>query len=113
MKLIESFNAEQGLPQSFLRCFLPCQRSRAPRHRDVASLNKNSREIFLTSMQWGDKYFDAQANLCRMPPSPASAQLRLSPYLMVRESTLVCAGASAARSAQATASAPRKFLTSY
>ncbi len=43
-------------------------------------------------MQWGDKYFDAQANLCRMPPSPAYAQLRLSPYLMVRESTWYALG---------------------
>lgn len=64
----------------------------APRHPDVKSLSKNSRDIFLTSMQWGDQYFDAQAKLCRTPPSPAYAELRLAPHLMVRESTWYALG---------------------
>ncbi|MGA7341617.1 MAG: hypothetical protein WBX18_13520, partial [Terracidiphilus sp.] len=64
----------------------------APRHPDVGSLSKNSREIFLTSMQWGDQYFDAQADLCRTPPSPAFAELRLAPHMMVRESTWYALG---------------------
>jgi hypothetical protein len=64
----------------------------APRHPDVASLSKNSREIFHTAMEWGDRYYDGQAKLCRMPPSPAYAELRSSPYLMVRESTWYALG---------------------
>ncbi|MGB7264854.1 MAG: hypothetical protein WBC92_05040 [Terracidiphilus sp.] len=66
--------------------------SAAPRHPDIASLGKNSRELFLTSMSWGDRYYDAQAKLCRMPPSPANAELRLPSYLMVRESTWYALG---------------------
>src|SRR5208283_324449 len=42
--------------------------------------------IFLTSMEWGDRYYDAQAKLCRMPLSPAYSDLRPAPHLMVRES---------------------------
>ena len=58
----------------------------APRHPDAASLNKNSREIFETAMQWGDQYYDAKAKLCRMPPSPQYAEAHLPTYLAVRES---------------------------
>jgi hypothetical protein len=64
----------------------------APRHPDVASLNKNSREIFLTAMEWGDRYYDAQAKLCRAPLSPALSELRLVPHLMVRESAWYAVG---------------------
>jgi hypothetical protein len=64
----------------------------APRHPSAASLNKNSRELFETAMEWGDQYYDSGAKLCRMPPSPAYAELRPSPYLMVRESTWYALG---------------------
>jgi hypothetical protein len=64
----------------------------APRHPDVASLSKNSREIFLTSMEWGDRYYDAEAKLCGMPPSPANSELRLAPRLIVRESAWYALG---------------------
>ena len=64
----------------------------APRHPDVASLNKNSREIFETAMQWSDQYYDAQAKLCRAPLSPAYSDLRLAPHLMVRESAWYAVG---------------------
>ena len=64
----------------------------APRHPDVVSLNKNSREIFETAMQWSDQNYDAEAKLIRTPPSPAYAELRLPPHLMVRESTWYALG---------------------
>ena len=64
----------------------------APRHPNAASLNKNSREIFETAMQWGDQYYDAKANLCRMPPSPQYAEAHLPAYLAVRESAWYAVG---------------------
>jgi hypothetical protein len=64
----------------------------APRHPNVASLNKNSSEIFRTSMEWADRNYDAQAKLLRTPPSPATAELHLAPHLMVRESTWYAVG---------------------
>lgn len=60
--------------------------SAAPRHPDVASLSKNSRELFQIAMQWGDQSYDAQAMLCRMPPSPQYAEAHLPTHLAVRES---------------------------
>src|SRR5208337_242248 len=64
----------------------------APRHPNAASLNKNSREIFEIAMQWGDQYYDAKANLCRMPPSPQYAEAHLPTYLAVRESAWYAVG---------------------
>jgi hypothetical protein len=58
----------------------------APRHPNAASLSKNSRELFTTAMQWGDQSYDAQAKLCRMPPSPHYAEANLPVHLAVRES---------------------------
>lgn len=64
----------------------------ASRHPDVDSLSPNSREIFLTSMSWGDRYYEPQAKLCRMPPSPEFAAARFPTYLMVRESAWYALG---------------------
>jgi hypothetical protein len=64
----------------------------APRHPNATSLNKNSRELFETAMQWGDQYYDAKANLCRMPPSPQYAEAHLPTYLAVRESAWYAVG---------------------
>ena len=64
----------------------------APRHANVESLGKNSRELFSIAMQWGDKYYDAQAKLCRMPPSPQYAELHSMQYLAVRESAWYAVG---------------------
>ena len=64
----------------------------APRHPNVASLNKNSREIFATAMQWSDQNYDAQAKLLRAPISPAFSELHLPPHLMVRESAWYALG---------------------
>jgi hypothetical protein len=64
----------------------------APRHPDVASLSRNSREIFQESMKWGDEYYDPQARLCRMPPSPQYAEAHLPTHLAVRESAWYAVG---------------------
>lgn len=64
----------------------------APRHPDAASLGKNSEEIFSTAMQWGDRSYDAEAKLCRMPPSPQYAAAHLPPHLAERESAWYAVG---------------------
>ena len=58
----------------------------APRHANAASLSKNSRELFQIAMKWGDDSYDAQAKLCRMPPSPQYTEAHLPVHLAVRES---------------------------
>jgi hypothetical protein len=72
-----------------------------PRHPNVNSLSKNSREIFLTSMEWGDKNWDPQAQLCRAPASirtdgtateSASARLQMHSSFMVRDSVWYSVG---------------------
>jgi hypothetical protein len=64
----------------------------APRHANVASLSKNSRELFSTAMQWGDQSYDTQARLCHMPTSPQYAEAHLPPHLAVRESAWYAVG---------------------
>jgi hypothetical protein len=64
----------------------------APRHPNVASLSRNSREIFTTAMKWGDQSYDAKAKLCRMPPSPQYAEAHLPVHLAVRESAWYSVG---------------------
>jgi hypothetical protein len=75
--------------------------SAKPRHPNVNSLSKNSREIFLTSMEWGDKYWDAQAQLCRGPESirtdgaeteSAGARSQTRSSFMVRDSVWYAVG---------------------
>jgi hypothetical protein len=43
-------------------------------------------------MEWGDRYFDPQAALCRALLGPAHADLQVKPYLMVRESAWYAVG---------------------
>jgi hypothetical protein len=43
-----------------------------PRHPNIASLSKNSREIFQLAMQWGDRYWDPQTKFLRLPMSSYS-----------------------------------------
>ena len=43
-------------------------------------------------MDWGDKHWDPQTQLCRAPESPASAELHVRTYFMVRESTWYAVG---------------------
>ena len=71
----------------------------AARHPNVASLDKNSREIFLTSMQWGDQSWAPAVNLLRapenpqsMPANPHGQNTRLPEYFMVRESSVYALG---------------------
>lgn len=64
----------------------------ATRHPDVASLSKNSREIFDASMQWADRSWDPNVKLCRAPASSVYRESRLGPYFMVRESTWYALG---------------------
>ena len=64
----------------------------APRHSNVTSLSKNSRELFTTAMQWGDQSYDVQSRLCRMPPSPQYAEAHLPVHLAVRESAWYALG---------------------
>jgi hypothetical protein len=63
----------------------------AARHPGIGSLSKNSREIFLTSMQWGDKSWDSQAMLCRQPSSYFN-QLPVHYYVTVRDSAWYAVG---------------------
>jgi len=76
-----------------------CVAHAAPRHATVASLNKNSREIFAVAMEWGDKYWNTQTALCRAPEGPAAAPanphahaVRSVEYNMVRESSWYALG---------------------
>ena len=80
------------LPPVFFAISFAVAASAAPRHPNVASLSKNSREIFSIAMEWGDKYYDVQAKLCRMPPSPQYAELHSMQYLAVRESAWYALG---------------------
>src|SRR5579862_4599024 len=80
---------------AFVLCFLVLFTPLAfakPRHPNVDSLSKNSREIFLTSMKWGDQYFDQQAGLCRSTGSPTSGTARAGQYYVVRDSTWYAIG---------------------
>lgn len=43
-------------------------------------------------MEWGDKYYDAQAKLCSAPPSSVYAESHLPGHFMVRESTWYALG---------------------
>jgi hypothetical protein len=65
-----------------------------PRHPGVESLSKNSREIFTTSMSWGDQFWDPQTKLIRAPafPNPSSAEPALQPHFLVRESSWYALG---------------------
>jgi hypothetical protein len=69
------------------------------RHPDVASLSRNSREIFTTAMQWGDKSWDAKSSLClapdwpeQLPANPHAHEVRFAEYKMVRESSWYALG---------------------
>lgn len=77
---------------SFLAIVLVSAAFAAPRHPNVASLSKNSRELFITAMQWGDHSYDAEAKLCRMPLSGQYTAEDPSPYLAERESAWYAAG---------------------
>ncbi len=63
-----------------------------PRHPNVNSLSKNSREIFTTAMEWGDKHWDPQARLCRGPASPFTSEMHIRSSFMVRDSTWYAVG---------------------
>jgi len=71
----------------------------AARHPNVASLDKNSREIFITAMQWGDQYWDAGTALIRAPQGPRltpanphGGNIHVNEYYMVRESSWYAVG---------------------
>jgi hypothetical protein len=71
-----------------------------PRHPNVASLDKDSREIFLTSMRWGDESWDAQTRFLRAPepfnsanPSRTSAaETHAQSHFLVRDSSWYALG---------------------
>jgi hypothetical protein len=71
----------------------------APRHPNVASLDKNSREIYEIAMQWGDRQWDAKSALCSapegprlLPANPHSGGVHVNTYFMVRESSWYAVG---------------------
>jgi hypothetical protein len=69
----------------------------APRHPNVASLSKNSREIYLTAMNWGDQSWDSETKLLRAPvpfntSNPAPAESHSPNHFMVRESSWYALG---------------------
>src|SRR5580692_4967621 len=83
------------IKSALVLCFLVAIASCAfakPRHPNVDSLSKNSREIFLTSMKWGDQYFDPQEGLCRSAGFPTSGTSRIGNYYAVRDSTWYAIG---------------------
>ena len=83
---------QAGTLLSFFAIAITAAAFAAPRHPNVASLSKNSRELFTTAMQWGDGSYDAQAKLCRMPQSPQYAEAHLPVHLAVRESAWYSVG---------------------
>ena len=83
------------IKSALVLCFLVAIASCAfakPRHPNVDSLSKNSREIFLTSMKWGDRYFDSQEGLCRSAGFPTSGTSQVGNYYAVRDSTWYAIG---------------------
>jgi hypothetical protein len=74
-----------------------CSAWAAPRHPNAASLNKNSREIFDTAMQWGDRAWNPEAQLCGSPANfrtdGTQTQARATGgYFMVRDSVWYAIG---------------------
>ena len=67
-----------------------------PHHPDVASLNKNSREIFHTAMRWGDDFWDPQTRFLRSPVSFNTSDPAVEGHapnqFMVRESSWYALG---------------------
>ena len=61
------------------------------RHPNLGSLSKNARELFLTSMQWGDLSWQEKAGLCSAPVS-GSVETRVGNIFLVRESTWYALG---------------------
>jgi hypothetical protein len=64
----------------------------ATRHPHVDSLNPNSREIFATAMEWGDRYFDAASSLTEAPPSAVGDQHGSGNHLLTKESAWYALG---------------------
>jgi len=78
----------RGILLLLLTCLLTAAPAIArPRHPGPNSLGKNSRELFLTSMQWGDRSWQERAGLCGAPGSAPG-----DPTLLVRESTWYALG---------------------
>jgi hypothetical protein len=68
-----------------------------PRHPNVASLSKNSREIYLTAMRWGDQSWDPETRFLRAPApfntsNPEPAEGHTPNHFMVRESSWYALG---------------------
>lgn len=83
----------------FLLCTSMASFAWGARHENVASLDQNSHEIFVSAMQWGDRAWDAKTNLCAapesprlMPANPHSTNLAAVDYHMVRESSAYALG---------------------
>lgn len=95
---------DHSLKQVFLFLFalvaLCCTKvSGETRHPSPASLDKNSRALFATAMQWGDRYYDAQTSLCMKPEAPSllpidphSGAVPGQKFFMVRESSWYAVG---------------------
>jgi hypothetical protein len=68
----------------------------APRHPNLASLSKDSREIVLTSLQWADQAWDPQAMLCRSPATirtdGVASETQSRTFFMVRDSVWYAIG---------------------
>ena len=77
-----------GILLLLLTCLLTAAPAIArPRHPGPNSLGKNSRELFLTSMQWGDRSWQERAGLCGAPGAAPG-----DPTFPVRESTWYALG---------------------
>lgn len=74
-----------------LSCLTAAPASAAPRHPNLDSLSADSRELFLTSMQWGDLSWNEEAGLCSAPVFGSVAAHGGSAFL-VRESTWYALG---------------------
>lgn len=75
-----------------LSCVLTAAPANAgPRHPNLDSLSNNSRELFLTSMQWGDLSWHEEAGLCSAPVL-GSVDTHAGNGFLVRESTWYALG---------------------
>jgi len=73
-----------------LACFAACQAAPTPRHVSPATMDKNTQELFKSSMDLNDQAFDASAKLLRNPLSRRTGTM--GPYHMVRESSWYALG---------------------
>lgn len=98
MKTGEMMSKPFSFPKLAVLCVLAVMTQAGwakPRHPNVASLSKNSREIFATAMRWADESWDAQTLFLRSPQpyNVASPEVgHAAAHFLVRESSWYALG---------------------